>query len=231
MRIKVDSDARAVSVFWSKAAGGLVDAAAAAIVGSTEEGKRLGRLQIQGALSPRAANTLTTQYFHDEHAGGVNAVTGYLHGRWFRRSAGGQRTDILAEYETGASIRPARGGALAIPLPSGLRLVPGARRTRLSPERFEQLTGLELRLVEKWGKRFLVAAGARIGAKGRIQGFKRGAANKNGSFKQGAATIFAFVLTKGVRLPKRLDFGLLRTKLVDDLAGRLVIEMGKRDQL
>lgn len=227
MRISLKADASEISAYLTQTADALADAADSAVVGATNDAKALGRTQVSAALSGRAANTLASQFYLGKRSD-RQGVVGYLHSRWFRRSAAGQRTDILAEYETGATIRAVRGTTIAIPLPAagkfGLNIFD--RRARITPGTFERLTGLELRLVERPGKNpLLVTDGTRapriINSRGDFVKRKKGSPN--------AAWVPVFVLVRQVKLPKRLDFGSLRERTAENLATRLVVEMSKRE--
>lgn len=229
MRINLQADRGKLEAYLTQQAEATADAADAAVRFTTEETKKLGRVQVGAALSPRAANTLTSRFYLGSREGGRQGVAGYVHGRWFRRSAAGRRTDILAEYETGATITPKRGTALAIPLRGAGRFGLSAldRRTRVTPASFERQTGLELRLVQRPGKNpILVTDGTRapriLNSRGDFVKRKKGS--------RYAAWVPVFVLVRQSRLPKRLDFTQLRRKAGDDLARRVLIEMGKRDR-
>lgn len=231
MRVELVGKPEEISAFFAQKATQLEDAVNAAVYGSTEDIKKLGRVQVSAALSPRAANTYNARLYTDDRSNGRLGLVGYVYGRWWRKSAAGKPTDILAEYETGATIRPVRSEWLAIPIPAtagkfGLGLNSG-RRVRLTPLSFERRTGLELRAIKRPGKNpLLVTDGTR--APQNILGKGRRFRKRVKGSKYTAWTP-VFVLVKSSRLPKRLDFTDLAARAGPaKLSERLLHELGKR---
>lgn len=226
MRLHLIAEFDEVARYLNQTATAVGEAGDQATYRTTEETKDLGRVHVASALTPRAGNLLGSRYFFDTEGGRVRPV-GFVHGRWWRRSAAGQRTDILHEYETGATIVPIQRKALAIPTPEGLRIAGSVRGSRLSPEKFKEKTGLELKSVEINGVWFLVAEGY-VTKRNRVYGFKGGPRRTRGGYKQGAASVFVFRLTKQTRLPKRLDIAALRRRSQVLLGRNYLEELARR---
>lgn len=236
MRIKIDRKKGEWSEYFASQAGYLGDAADAAVLSATDSIKALGRTQVSSALSPRSANTFSSMFFTNTRDGGDRGLAGYVYGRWWRKGVGsGRPVDILAEFETGATITPKRGEALAIPIPAnagkfGIGLNSG-RSTRLTPLSFEQRTGLELKYIERPGKNpLLVTDGTRAPqdffARGKKRRFRK---RRAGTAAQQANPIPIFVLVRTSRLPKRLDFSDIRDRAGPDrLMQAMLIQLGKR---
>lgn len=231
LKLKFTADVSALDRYLTQQATAFDEAADAAVIETTEALKEAGRQQIAGRLSSRAGNLFAARYYLKQRGADGNLGTvGYTHSRWWRRSASGQRVDILAEYETGATIRPVRGRRIAIPLPAAGQFGLGisGRRSRISPEAFERRTGLKLQPVQaKDGRIFLVVDG-RLNSAGQAAAFKGGRLTKTGRLKSGAASIPVFVLVPSATLPKRLDLAAIVDREQNNLGSRVLAEISRR---
>lgn len=229
MRIQLVAEMDEVNRYLNQVPTAIEQASDQAVFVTTDKVKQLGRTQIQAGLSGRAANTFQSRLYFDTRGTRVRP-SGFVHGTWFRQSATGDVTDVLHEFTTGATVVPVKKRALAIPTPEGLRLAGAIRGSRISPEWFKQRTGLELKAVDVNGTWYLVATGY-LTRRNRVFGFKGGARRTRGGFKQGAASIFVFRLTKRTRLPRRLHLDVLEDQGNDIMAVTFLDELGKRVRL
>jgi hypothetical protein len=196
--------------------------------------RRSWRTAVAGAL--RARNTITDRYHVRRRSGGRLSTVGYIHSLWFRHSDSGRsssskgRVDILAEFETGATITPQRAKLIYVLPPAKGKFLrsAGCKRLRVSPRLFEARTGLKFRRVKVGSRAFLVADQARLsGSRQVARVFEGGSRTKTGRLKRGAATVFLFQIANQTRLPKRRDLGQVKVKAGEVLA-RWVLVGGKR---
>lgn len=234
MKLRFTSDAADLERYFAQQATAFDEAADAAVIETTEAIKAGARQQIGSRLSARAGNLLAASYFLKQRgqAGNLGTV-GYTHSRWWRRSASGQRVDILAEYETGATITPVRGRRIAIPLPAagqfGVGI--GGKRSRISPEAFERRTGLKLQAVQAADGRIFLVVDGRVNARGQAAAFKGGQFTKTGRLKSGSASVPVFVLVPSATLPRRLDLAAVADREQANLGGRVLAELNRRDRV
>lgn len=211
------------------------DAANAAVMRQGDETKGAMRAHIEQRLSRRAAGTITSE----THVGRDSAVAYYIHSRWWRRPArGGEAVDLLAAFERGDTIVPARGGALAMPLPAAYNVVglsAGYRQARKAPtpQAVEiALGGQQLFMLRsKRGNVLLCAKDVAIstGRRGSIRaGSYRNRKGKTVRRKGLTEIVPMFVLLRNTRLPKRLDFSGIRAETASGLAEKLIVELGRR---
>lgn len=149
------------------------------------------RAQIEGAgLGSRLARTVRVEiYPKDQNS--MNAA-GLV---WTRAP------QIVDAFDKGALIRSKRGFYLAIPTAAaGSR---GIGNTRITPESWEQRTGIKLRFVYRRRASLLVADDARLNTRS-LATRNRRKVRKDGT-RSGSMTIPIFILVPQVRIQKRLD--------------------------
>lgn len=174
----------------------LVDAEDAVTRGIRDAGaglQRGWRGQIKGSgLGTRLANTVRLRVFPEREASlGAAALV------WTKAPA------IVAAFERGALIRGVNRLWLAIPLPAAGKIGLGGRK--ITPQRWEQRTGMRLRFVARRGKwPLLVADDARLTSAQGLAAANRRRRRRDGILT-GAVTVPVFVLVPQVKLPKKLD--------------------------
>jgi len=104
--------------------------------------------------------------------------------------------DIVRAFDEGALIRSRSGFWLAIPTEAAGKR--GLGRKRVTPEGWEQRTGLKLRFVYRRGAPSLLVAEGRVSKSGR-------AVRSRSKTGRGLQTVPIFILVPQVRLAKRLD--------------------------
>ena len=237
MKLRVEARTEDLDRYLNQAATAFGDAADDTVRETTEGLKQAGRANISGGLSPRAGNLFGSRYYLEPQAvpGAAPriALHGYVHGRWWRRSASGQRTDILAEYETGATVMPVKAGGLARPLPFAgkLGLSSEGKRQRISPESFRRRMGIakeDLRLLKLGGRAFLVVDEAKLNRRGVAVKSKGGARTKRGKYRPGTATLFVFELLRSMRIPKKISLGPLVERAQSQLPAKFQAELAQR---
>lgn len=117
---------------------------------------------------------------------------------------------IIDGYDQGSLIRPGGKKYLAIPLPWAQRLMgAGKTRVRITPDLWEQKTGLKLVAVQRKGKNpLLVARGVRVTKTGSVRRLTVRKATKRMGDRislTGLAEAPMFVLVPQVQLRKRLN--------------------------
>lgn len=222
------------------AAEGLVleDAANAAVVRQTEQTKGAMRVQIAARLSPRAANALRSRLYLDQGKGGQGTVGGYIFSAWWRKDRrGGAAIDLFWAYANGAVIRPAKGEALALPLPAAYAVVGlprGARGQRRAPTPVEVEAALDtdLFVLRRPGRPSLLCA-SNVNVTQRAHGSLRAARyrNRQGGFarrRRSDAIVPLFVLLKNTHLPRRLDFDSITADAEQGLEDKFLVELARR---
>lgn len=214
----------------------LQDAFSAAVVRQTEETKGAHRVQIAARLGSRAANALRGRVYPSTKSGGQEyqgLAAGFIYSAWKRRAAGGgPRIDLLAAFEDGASIRPVRGGALAVPLPAAYAVSGIPRGRRPTPDAVETALDQDLFIVARPGRPALLCAkdvAISGGRRRRISAARvRRKSGALGRRRTANAIVPLFVLLKNSRLPKRLDFASVRERAAEGLSEKAIVEMARR---
>lgn len=115
----------------------------------------------------------------------------------------------LDAHGKGVTIRAKRARFLAVPTPFARRYVRiDGSLTQLTPEVFEQKTGIRLQFVPARAGRqaLLVAPDVRVNSRGtRVSAPRGGAFKKAGGYKSGISSAVIFVLKPQVRLPQRVS--------------------------
>lgn len=219
----------------------LQDAGNAAVVRQTDETKGAMRVQIASRLSTRAANALRSRRYVDPTATGHGEVAGYIYSGWWRKNRrGGDDIDMFKAFEDGAVIAPARGQALAIPLPAAYAVV-GRGKKRPTPKAIEVALNVKLfPLKTRRGNTLLAitpqsGAVAISGRSSKIRPVRYVKNTRERSFpttRRGAAVrvpIPMFLLLRNTRLPKRLDFAPIHEQGERGLAEKLLVELARRE--
>lgn len=215
----------------------LQDASNAAVIRQTDETKGAMRVQIAQRLSTRAANALRSKRFVNSSAAGQGDVAGYIYSGWWRKSRrGGEDIDMFKAFEDGAVIAPARGQALALPLPAAYDVVGGrSGNKRPTPLSVEAALDTDLFVIKRPGRTAILAArdvGVRRTGRGRTRIVGKRFRNKKGglSIRRVAPVIVPmFVLLRNARLPKRLDFSRIQAEGESGLAEKLLVEIARRE--
>lgn len=161
-------------------------------IGTAGKGlQRDWRAQIEGAgLGSRLARTIRAEIY-PKGRDSMNAA-GLV---WTRAPS------IVDAFDKGALIRSKRGFYLAIPTEAaGAR---GVGNKRITPDSWEQRTGIKLRFVYRRRASLLVADDARLNTR-RLATRNRRKLRKDGT-RSGSMTIPIFILVPQVRIQKRLD--------------------------
>lgn len=214
----------------------LQDAANAAVLRQTDETKGAMRVQIAQRLSARSANALRSRQFVNSSSVGQGDVAGFIFSGWWRKSRrGGEDIDMFKAFEDGAVIAPARGQALAIPLPAAYDVVGGRSGSkRPTPLSVEAALDTDLFVIKRPGKAAILAAKAirRTAKRGASRFVAKRYRNKKGalSVRRAAAEIIPlFVLLRNTRLPKRLDFSQIQQDGERGLGEKLLVEIARRE--
>ena len=215
----------------------LQDAGNAAVIRQTDETKGAMRVQVAQRLSPRAANAIRSKRFANPSAAGQGDVAGYIYSGWWRKNRrGGDDIDMFKAFEDGAVITPARGQALAIPLPAAYDVVGGRTGSkRPTPLSVEAALDTDLFIIKRPGRPAILAArdvGVRQTARGRTRIVSRRFRNKKGGLsarRVAPVVVPMFLLLRNTRLPKRLDFGQIRQDGEQGLAEKLLVELARRE--
>lgn len=215
----------------------LRDAADAAVERQTEETKGAMRVEIARGLGNRVANALRGEFY----LGRQGQVVGFIHSKWWKQRADGELIDLLAAFERGALLTGSRGQSIAIPLPAaynilGLSATRGGggrfRRKPVTPERVERKLGARLFVLRRRGRLDLLCARAgwlHVLTPGAASRKPRGRRGRPGTVGAAAnAPIACFALTKGNRLPKRLEFGPIVKRGQARLVEKMIVEMARR---
>lgn len=126
---------------------------------------------------------------------------------------------ILGAFDRGELIRSKDGLWLAIPTEAAGKRGMGGKR--ITPHRWEQMTGLKLRMIYRQGKSsLLVADGARMDSRGRAV-MSRAKVRKDG-MQRGAVTAIVFVLVPQVRVRQVLHFVRIGDKWTAHLPDMIV---------
>lgn len=237
MKLRAEARTEDLDRYLNQASTAFGEAADATVRETTEGIKQAGRANISGGLSPRAGNLFASRYYLDPQAvpGAPPriALSGYVYSLWWRQSASGQPTDILYQFETGATVTPKKAGGLARPLPFAGKLGLGSegQRLRINPETFRRRLGLakeDLRLLKLGGRSFLVVDEARLNRRGVASKSKGGARTKLGKYRQGSATLFVFELLRSMRIPKKISLGPLTERAQAQLPAKFQAELAQR---
>lgn len=172
--------------------------------------KNSWREQITGAgLGGRLANTIR-QANYPSRGESIGAAS-LVYARPNKKADAASAADVVDAFDRGVIITAFRRRFLAIPTAAAGRVAGMGGRTetkwkrRLTPERWEQRTGMKLRFVARPGRHpILVADDARISAKGDARK-KGGRRRKKDGILTGAQTIVVFTLIPQVKLQKRLN--------------------------
>lgn len=208
MKFSFDLDASLVGLAESE-----ILAAERAVTGGVREigtmVKNSWRSQVVGSgLGQRLANTIRQNNYppRGESIGAASLV--YV--RPNRKADSASAADVVDAFERGVVITAFRRRFLAIPTNEAGRVAGMGGRTeskwkrRLTPERWEQRTGMNLRFVARRGKfPLLVADDARVSAKGEAR--KKGGRRRKDGMLIGAQTVVIFTLVPQVNLRKRLN--------------------------
>lgn len=129
---------------------------------------------------------------------------------------------IVAGHDEGALLRSADGFWLAIPTPAAKQMF---RREQATPAKFEERTGLRLRLIYRKGRPGLLVADELRARSGKRGGFAVASktARRTG---RGLTTVPMFILVPQVKLPKRLDLARdarkAEARLADAIVGKWI---------
>lgn len=215
----------------------LQDAANAAVLRQTDETKGAMRVQIAQRLSARSANALRSRQFVNSSSVGQGDVAGFIFSGWWRKSRrGGEEIDMFKAFEDGAVIAPARGQALAIPLPAAYDVVGGRTGSkRPTPLSVETALDTDLFVIKRPGKAAILAArdvSVRRTGRGRTRIGARRFRNKKGGLsvrRVAPVVVPLFVLLRNTRLPKRLDFSQIQQDGERGLGEKLLVEIARRE--
>lgn len=212
----------------------LQDAGNAAVIRQTDETKGAMRVQVAQRLSSRAANAIRSKRYVNSSTAGQGDVAGFIFSAWWRKGRRtGEEIDMFQAFEDGAVIAPARGQALAIPLPAAYDAVGG--RKRPTPLAVEAALDTDLFVIKRPGRPALLAArdvSVRRTGRGRAKIVARRYRGKGGALKIRRAppvVVPMFVLLRNTRLPKRLDFASIRQDGESGLAEKLLVELARRE--
>ena len=182
--------------------------------------KKAMRAQVAGAFGRRLGNAIKQEDYPD-HPSLRAASFVFAKSAAKRNSRGADQ--IIDGFNKGSVITANGGKFLAIPLPSAGR---GRRgRSNITPEQWEEKTGLRLRFVGRRGKSsLLVADDARIsvGKNRGGQALRKGGKRRQDGMLVGAVTVPIFALVRVVKLPKRLDLEILMQQAQAQLAGNIL---------
>jgi hypothetical protein len=167
--------------------------------GVTNSVKATAKAQVATKLTARAGNLVTAKLYDED-------AVGYIHSRWFRGPRGGKvqksggpgANDILALHEQGGTIRPVRRKYLLIPFGAGRSLGSSWRVAReLNRDAIRRSYGsgaTRIEYIKLSGDRVLLVERA-----GRQKGRP------------------VAILVRQVKIPKRLDFGEVKRRALQDL--------------
>jgi hypothetical protein len=222
-----------------------LDAGNAAVVRQSRKSLGDMRVHIASRLSQRAANAMRLGKPGQPFLLNPDqTVVGFIRSGWWRKKRGvGTNIDMFAAYERGEVIVPVRGKALAIPLPAAYAVVGatkagrGRNRTRPTVESVEAALDQDLFPIgrHKPSGGILLAArpdtvSSRGGSRGRLMPSRY--RNAKGKLVQRRtryqAPIPMFLLLKNSRLPKRLDFGPVRSALPEELEREYLYQLSAK---
>lgn len=187
------ADGRGIEGFAADCVSDLAVAVTAGVKAAAEGMKTDLRAMIEGAgLGERLPNAIRTEVYPKGRAS--------IHAAAFIYPRGKGAQNILEAFAQGATIRSNQGRFLAIPTEAA-----GAGRfgARITPEIWEQRTGIALKFIYRRGGPSLLVADLRARA-GKRGGFATPSA-RAGKTGRGLTTVPIFILLPQVTLAKRLD--------------------------
>lgn len=189
-------------------------AVTAAVRGATDTLKEALRADVEAAsLGAKLGNAIGSRYYPP------NGASLQAAGIVFPRGKKSER--IFQAWNDGATI-VATGGRkwLAIPTPQAGH---GARGSLMTPQKFRESTGIDLRFVPIKGKPNVAILVGRATAAKSGRGYRRDTAGRRAQGRQAREEVF-FVLVRQTTIPSRLHFDTVAQRAADLVPGLIEAE-------